>query len=1184
MKEKLRVIFTNRWVLAGIGLLMISLLIWFVGGAIAIYDHRPLASRTSRFILILLVILTWAGFEAWKKYRDWQANKRMLSALAEGEAHDQNLSAKEVADLRQRFEQSLATLKKARFENKVQGGRSYLYQLPWYIFIGAPGSGKTTALINSGLRFPLSDKLGKDAVRGVGGTRNCDWWFTDEAVLLDTAGRYTTQTSNQAVDSAAWGGFLKLLKRFRPRQPLNGAIITLSVSDLLTQSAAERSDYGRSVRQRIQELHDNLGTRFPIYIMVTKCDLLAGFMEFYSDLGREDRGQVWGSTFEFRTEAGGQAPLSAFEGEFAALEVRLNSRLYARLDEERDPQRRALLYAFPQQFGNLRPMISGFLEEVFAASPFEEQAMLRGVYFSSGTQEGSPFDRVLGTLSRTFGIERQVLPPASGSGKSYFITRLLREVVFSESDLTGRSEKIEERRRKLILASYGVLGLVSVLLIAGWLLSYFRNQTLVEEIAVRSSELKQKVAQLPPPQQGGPLEILSALDAARDLPAGYAQRNQAVPFSLGLGLYQGGKLGAQALMVYHNLLRDALLPRIALRLEEQIRNADNPEIRYEALKVYLMLYGPKHLDTNALESWVEADWQRVFTRDSTEAAWKDLNGHLHAALSEPPIEMILPMDATLVDKARLQLASASLPERAYSRLKRLEAGSGIPRFSISDAAGPSAPLVFVRASNVPLTEGIPGLFTVKGVPFQGTLTTDSKNIVKQLTEEESWVLGPKYVGERRQNENQNLAAVQSLYLAEYIRVWDELLADLRIVPASNLQQTIQILTLLDSGDSPLKQLLTAVSRETTLAARASPVQAGVEKAVGNVVDKLRNTYDQILGDSSTTGNPAMDRPEAIVDKHFEPLRRLVIAAQGVPAPIDAVLAKLKEYEVQLRASEEAIKLGAPPPSDVQIIASIKSVAAGLPQPVQNLLNSLISRSTGQAASFTQQGIKEAVAGGIGTFCKQAIQGRYPFVRTSTREVALGDFSRLFAPAGQLDMFFKSSLQSFVDASGPTWKPIGLAAGVASVSPDVVAEFQRAAVIRDAFFPSGVPNPAVMAEFQLVRLDDKLNEVMFINEGQTTHFANGRSTAIRISWPSLNPGNQIKMIGVLSGSSSTPTLTAEGSWALFRLLDQARWEGAQSDRQRLTFNFDGRKAVFELRASSVRNPFRLRELDQFRCPA
>ena len=72
-----------------------------------------------------------------------------------------------------------------------------LYDLPWYMIIGPPGAGKTTVLVNSGLNFPLAEKFGKEALRGVGGTRSCDWWFTDQAVLLDTAGRYTTQDSNQ---------------------------------------------------------------------------------------------------------------------------------------------------------------------------------------------------------------------------------------------------------------------------------------------------------------------------------------------------------------------------------------------------------------------------------------------------------------------------------------------------------------------------------------------------------------------------------------------------------------------------------------------------------------------------------------------------------------------------------------------------------------------------------------------------------------------------------------------------------------------------------------------------------------------------------------------------------------------------------------------------------------------------
>ena len=86
------------------------------------------------------------------------------------------------------------------------------------VVTGPPGSGKTTALLNSGLRFPLADKLGSDSVQGVGGTRNCDWWFTDDAVLLDTAGRYTTQDSYETVDRAAWKGFLELLRRHRRRR------------------------------------------------------------------------------------------------------------------------------------------------------------------------------------------------------------------------------------------------------------------------------------------------------------------------------------------------------------------------------------------------------------------------------------------------------------------------------------------------------------------------------------------------------------------------------------------------------------------------------------------------------------------------------------------------------------------------------------------------------------------------------------------------------------------------------------------------------------------------------------------------------------------------------------------------------------------------------------------------------
>src|SRR4029453_6664207 len=154
----------------------------------------------------------------------------------------------DAVQLRERFEEAVAILKQKR-----RTGHS-LYDLPWYVIIGAPGSGKTTALVNSGLHFPLEQRSGKGALRGGGGTRNCDWWFTDEAVFLDTAGRYTTQDSDADTDAEGWKEFLALLTKYRQRRPLNGVILTISAQDLMTSSEGEREGHVEAARRRLDEL------------------------------------------------------------------------------------------------------------------------------------------------------------------------------------------------------------------------------------------------------------------------------------------------------------------------------------------------------------------------------------------------------------------------------------------------------------------------------------------------------------------------------------------------------------------------------------------------------------------------------------------------------------------------------------------------------------------------------------------------------------------------------------------------------------------------------------------------------------------------------------------------------------------------------------------------------------------
>jgi type VI secretion system protein ImpL len=377
-----------------IGFLLIALFIWFAGLSLAFASYHPLETTTARLIAILLIVGCWAVSVLIRWLRANQASQRLVGAVLSQTHPEKERPSAEATKLRERFEESVAALTKGR-----RPGHS-LYDLPWYVFIGAPGSGKTTALLNSGLKFPLEHRVGKAAIRGVGGTRNCDWWFTEEAIFLDTAGRYTTQDSDATSDSEGWRG--ALLGKYRKRRPLNGIVLTISAQDLMMQGDAGREAHVEAVRHRLDELTRELHIQLPVYVMVTKCDMVAGFMEYFDDLAQEERTQVWGVTFPYEQTLNEEGP-DEFPAEFDALMARLNARLFARLEEERGARRRASIFAFPQQMAALRGPLTQFVSDIFSSTPFERQILLRGVYLTSGTQDGTQIDRLLGSIG-PFGI------------------------------------------------------------------------------------------------------------------------------------------------------------------------------------------------------------------------------------------------------------------------------------------------------------------------------------------------------------------------------------------------------------------------------------------------------------------------------------------------------------------------------------------------------------------------------------------------------------------------------------------------------------------------------------------------------------------------------------------------------------------------------------------------------------
>ena len=1193
MIKKLLGLVFNRWVLLAVLLLALALVIWIVGPLVAVADVRPLEGTGARWITIGVVVLIAVLLMAWNSWRARRGNAQVVNQLMAAPAAAKETESADMKAVRERFEKALVTLKRARFGGggvlsgwSAKLGGQYLYELPWYLIIGAPGSGKTTALHNCGLKFPLAEAVGDHAVKGVGGTRNCDWWFTDRAVLVDTAGRFTTQDSDRENDRATWSGFLGMLKKSRPRQPVNGVLVTVSVADLLTRGPAERAQHAATVRQRVQELHQDLGIRFPIYLLVTKCDLLAGFMDYFATVDKDQRASPWGFTFPLDPAAlkGESAPLSRFGPEFDALHQRLNDGLIDRLQVDRDAQRRARIYGFPGQFAGLRGMLQEFVETVFSPSPYEANPLLRGVYFVSGTQEGTPIDRVLGAVARAYRLERAIVAPNQSSGKSYFLNRLLGEVVFAESGIAGTNLKWERRRTALALAGYAAVGLLTVGTVVAWSTSYINNRRYITDVAERVEEVR-KLVQATPNRASPELQpIVPALDATRTL-ATAGRNSDEVPWSLGFGLYQGRKLDSAANTAYERMLVDAVLPRLALRIEEQLRQGgEAPEMQYEALKAYLMLHDPDHFDAESLKIYVEADWDAQFGRELALEDREQLSHHLDALLAQGAAVSPLPEDKPLIEQHRTRLATVTLPQRVYNRMRHQGLGGEFPEFTVVRAAGNNAALVFTRRSGQPLTKGVPGLFSYDG--YHRGFQREVSRVAQQLADEQGWVLGitdpaKSPVAAVRGNEPL-VDDVRRIYLNEYATIWEAFIADVRLLPMTSLAQSVQMARLLSGPDTPLVPLMKAMSRETTLLAGGGVVDKA-EKRATEVLGKSREAIASIL---TPGGKPAAAGPriESLVDDRFAALRQFVFKPEGGKAPMDDTVALIGEVHVLLNAVDTAIKGGsAPPPSPLP--NRVKAEAARMPEPVRSMLDNLSASSAQVSQIMVRQNLGQEVKSQVGEFCQQAIAGRYPLNRASKRDVTQADFAMLFAPGGKIDQLFQQKLAQYVDTTTRPWSFRAVEGTPLGTDRGQLPQFQRAQAIRETFFP-GSNVPSLRLDFKPLEMDSTLTQFILDVDGQVVRYAHGPQIPASVQWPGPRGSQQVRVQVSPPSTNGQPSgIVEDGPWALFRLFDRVRIDPTGApERFRATFDVGGRKAVFEVTTSSVRNPFRLPDLYEFSCPS
>lgn len=1208
MLNSLISIITSRFLWGMVGVGSISMIIWFIGPYVAIGDYRPLESSVNRQIAIALICGIWLLIKliaaAWRARR----NSKMLGQMAESQPQQ---AERDDPKLVERFEEATRLLKKARFSQTgsrflpgwlSRFGRQYLYQLPWYVLIGAPGAGKTTALVNSGINFPLADRFGKAALRGIGGTRHCDWWFTENAVLLDTAGRYTTQESHPEQDAQEWGSFLGLLKKYRPRQPINGVIVTISLSDLMNCSPEERLEQAQAQHKRLVELRESLKIDFPVYIMVSKVDLLRGFLAYFGQYDNQQRSQIWGFTFaRAETRKADFALLPTFEQQFTLLLQRLNAGLADTMLAEQDQLARGESYLFPQAFARLRHVLGDYLNTLFATSSFEATFTPRGVYFTSGTQDRMPFDKMMTEMSDKLHLTPQ---QASGDesdidagedekpsqGKSYFLKKFLEDVVFRESALASNNRWWIYRNTTLHWIGYLSLGALFLVTGLFWYASYSNNQHYLNEVNNHLPPLE---------RQASEMELYNHQDIFTLLPylnrlGGIASSEHFVPgeppLNYRLGLYRGGQIDTASQALYQRALKTVLLPYVAWQVNAILRNdmGGDPDFSFEALKAYRMLYEPEHYDGKFLRAWVIFNLQRTSGPSTSKAAWEALDAHLSQLLDDRIQSSPYLRDYQLELSAQQRLNEAPLSVRIYGRLKRiLLKEASLKTVSLTDLAGAQAELAFRRKSGKLAADGIPGLYTPKGYWLAFNKRID--DVTQTLLSEDGWVLNINESALSKASQADLQKTVRLLYMQDFISAWEGLLDDVELKNIANLNQRISTARLLSAGDSPLRNFLINVVANIKLTDEQerkdnSITLSSAEKSAAGPGYFLGNLFsNRESAENASESGDISAKPEQVVIKHFAPIIELAKNSEEGSKNIafDTVLKQADGLYNYLIAVQSAANSGMAAPQG-DIILALQAESGRLPQPFKDMMLSLAVGASSDSQMKELEGLQKRVGFEVSNFCRQAIAGRYPLTRTALQEIPSQDFARMFAPnSGIMDSFFRQNLEGKVDTSRAAWRfNPGVDGKTLAGGGNMLRSFQQARTIRDTWFNGQSQKPSYTLTIKPVSMDADILNMTLDLDGQIFRYSHGPLVPLVVSWPGIGNTNQISLQLDLA-DGKTATLVTSGDWALHRLMDKAALESSRSSlSQTATFNLEGHRVVMEFTPNSVRNPF---QPIAFSCP-
>ncbi|MGC2658808.1 MAG: type VI secretion protein IcmF/TssM N-terminal domain-containing protein [Bryobacteraceae bacterium] len=1005
--------------------------------------------------------------------------------------------------------------------------------LPSVFILGDAGTAKTSSIAKSGLEPDLlAGYAYEDYV--IAPTRALNVWYARQTLYIDPAGAVISEPSVRK----------KLFQKFAPvrfksvlggkQPPPRSVVFTIDCETFLQPGSGDALTVkARQFQAILNELSQELGANFPVYVLFTKADRINYFRDFVTNFTEAEVTEIFGKTLPLQTATVrgiyAEQETRRLTEAFQDLYYNLCDRRTEQLGREHNPAQLPNIYEFPREFAKLRPLLVQFLVDLCRPTQLRTSPFLRGFYFT-GVRPTSvpdlapaqmspvadePYDagatRIFNPRARAPQMEAQVRETGSRRVPQWvFLTHLFSELILVDQPamvVTQSSTKLDFWRR-LILASASGLAL---LLCIWWIVSYGNNRSLVRD-AVQAASAVPSVSLAS--GQLAPLDSLQRLDKVRrtlTVLNDYAANGE--PFSYGGLLYVGESVRQPLRTTYYALFRRLLLSPTQLTMTGICQSPDQyaaqgwPYI-YNTLKGYLMTtqYTDKIKESPGfLGPELLLHWQKGQQVDSERVnlAQEDFNLYAEDAAVQNPYPRFNTPDGNAVETARAYLNKFAQESSVYAKMLDI-ARRGLKPLIFNEAYPESKGLII---NTFPVDQA----YTKDGYAEFFKLLKDPGNLFKG----EDWVLGKRpQITSDWEKTKQNLIGQ---YTADYIKVWRDFLQATRF--AGYARSTTDIankLGRLTANNSPLLEVVCVASENTSVK----------DKTITDVFQPVQ----------SVTPSPCIQRPNSPANKSYV---SALINLQGAVAQIRDQNAP--EAAAQVATADSIEGQGE---NTTRELASSFNRDSGEPKvdvKTTDVLLAPLKPIPEILGRIPDDAAKAAINAKAGGMCKDmaSMLAKYPFQPPKDKynpkesdDATIQQVNQFLKPGDGAFWKLADTMTKVMTRSGDQF--VEVPDQSIKVTPGFLAFANRMLHMSTSFYKGG-GDPNMSFAMQPLPSTD-IDHITLVIDGGTLSQEMKNPAKQIFQWPGTTQGVNLRVR--FTGSNEDNIATTSGLWAIWHFLDTA----------------------------------------------